>query len=121
MWAATRRAPSSSPDATEGDTAVTASARSPSARWASAATTLESTPPENATTARPSSAIRASSSAVIVRRRQRSRPDRLDRLAADLRRARAVRVLGREVHDAAVEPADLHAHGLARDLDGPGL
>ena len=46
-------APSSSPAATAGDTAVTASARGPSARAATAATSDESTPPENATTALP--------------------------------------------------------------------
>ena len=39
MCSATRSAPSSSPVATAGDTAVTASALSPRARWASAATT----------------------------------------------------------------------------------
>ena len=46
---ATSRAPSSSPVASAGETAVTASARSPSARAASAATRDESTPPEKAT------------------------------------------------------------------------
>ena len=61
--------------ATAGETAVTASALSPSARWASAATTDESTPPENATTTLPSSAMRASSArsrAPCVRRRDRA-------------------------------------------------
>ena len=48
---ATARAPSSSPVASAGDTAVTASARSPSTRAAIDATNDESTPPENATSA----------------------------------------------------------------------
>ena len=61
---ATPRAPSSSPVASAGDTAVTASARSPRARAASAATSDESTPPENATTQLPTERILVSSSAV---------------------------------------------------------
>ena len=62
--AATRLAPSSSPVASAGETAVTASARSPSARAASAATRDESTPPENATTALPRRPMRPSSSSI---------------------------------------------------------
>jgi hypothetical protein len=55
--AATPRAPSSSPVARAGETAVTANARSPSARAASAATSEESTPPEKATIADSSGSI----------------------------------------------------------------
>src|SRR3954452_17567436 len=117
MCSATRRAPSSSPCATEGETAVTASAPSPSARCASAATTDESTPPENATTTDPSGAIRASSRPSMALT-QRFGPHDLHRLARDAGGPLTVGVLGGEVDDLAVEAADLDAHGFARDLDG---
>src|SRR5213593_914227 len=53
MRPATRRASSSSPGGSEGETAVTARARGPKARAATAATSAESAPPEKATTAPP--------------------------------------------------------------------
>src|SRR5207247_371258 len=56
---ATLRASSSSPGGSEGETAVTARAREPSARAATAATSAESAPPEKATTAPPVSASTA--------------------------------------------------------------
>src|SRR4051794_29311697 len=128
MWCATRLAPSSSPCATAGETAVTARARSPSVRWAIAATTELSTPPENATTALPSAATRASSApkgsdplGLGMGCGEGLRPDRLDGGVGDAGGALAVGVLGGEVDHAAVEAADLDAHGLARDLDGPRL
>ena len=65
MAAATVRAPSSSPLASAGETAVTASARSPSTRAEAAATSEESTPPEKATRALGVVAIAASSSASV--------------------------------------------------------
>src|SRR5688500_7004477 len=117
MCFATLRAPSSSPVATAGETAGAARAVSPSARWAIAATTDESTPPEKATTAWPRAATRASSRS-SMRLTHRHTPHDLDRGVGDLRRALAVGVLGREVDDLAVQPADLDADGLAGDLDG---
>ena len=56
-----------------------------------------------------------------VRRGERLRPDRLHRRPVTPRGALAVGVLGREVDDLAVEPADLHAHLLAADLHGAAL
>src|SRR4051812_47660032 len=106
MWAATRCAPSSSPAATLGDTAVTASALSPSARWAIAATTEESTPPEKATTASPSAAMRASS-ASSMGLAHRLRPHGLRRRAGDAGGAFDVGVFGGEVHDPAVQSSHL--------------
>src|SRR3954451_22476145 len=106
MCAATRCAPSSSPAATAGETAVTASARSPSARYAIAATTDESTPPENATTAWPSAATSASSRSSMGLT-HRLAPDDFDGRVGDAGGTFAVGVLGREVDDLAVAPTDL--------------
>src|SRR4051794_12549928 len=111
MCAATRRAPSSSPSATLGETAVTASARSPRARYASAATTDESTPPENATTALPSEVKGSGPLSTGMGFAQGLGPDRLDGRVGGARDALAVGVLGRQVHHAPVEPADLDADG----------
>src|SRR4051794_33652717 len=126
--AATRRAPSSSPAATDGETAVTASAWSPRARAASAATTDESTPPENATTAEPSTRNRPSSLVkgsdplcTVIGRGQGSCPDRLGGCVDDAGGALAVGVLGGEVDDAPVEAADFDPDRLAGDLDRPGF
>src|SRR5262249_55776243 len=99
MCLATRRAPSSSPSATAGATGVTARARSPSASYASAATTDESTPPLNATT--------ALSSCSSMRRRHRLRPDDLHGRVGDPRGALAIGVLGRDVDDLPVQPPEL--------------
>src|SRR5689334_15391889 len=101
MCAATRRAPSSSPAATLGETAVTASAFAPSARCAIAATTEESTPPENATTTVPSGCTRASSSLLkesdplctVMGLAEGSGPHGLDRLTGGAGGALAVGVL----------------------------
>src|SRR3954451_12539920 len=115
---ATALAPSSSPVANAGDTAVTARARAPSARYAAAATSDESTPPENATTTPPRSplttATRSSSDAIVHRRRDRLCPDRLHRPRAGPRERGAIVVLWRNVHDAVAELPQLHAHGSAR-------
>src|SRR3712207_285661 len=116
MWRATRSAPSSSPVATDGDTAVTALALSPSARYAMAATTDESTPPENATTARPRAATRCSSRSSMGLT-HRLGPHDLDRRVGDAGGPLAVRVLRGEVDDLAVQPADLDPDGLPGDLD----
>src|SRR5690242_18473201 len=109
--AATLRAPSSSPVARAGETAVTARARSPRTRADAAATSEESTPPENATSALGAVAIVASSSAsvgiVAVLRRggrgERLGPDLLDRPAGRGGDGGAVVVLGRDVHDPALK------------------
>src|SRR5687768_9363820 len=116
MWAATRLAPSSSPLATEGETAVTALAWSPSARYAIAATTDESTPPQNATTAWPSAATRASSRSSMGLTHCLP-PDHFHRGVGDAGGALAVGVLGGEVDDLAFEAADLDPHRFAGDLD----
>src|SRR5688572_4497487 len=129
---ATARAPSSSPTASAGETAVTASARSPSARAASAATSDESTPPEKATIALPSLAIRrsirlsssrAGSGGVelslpppVLDPRKSRRPPGLGGPAGPGRDRRAVVVLGSDVDRLSIEPADLDPHPLARDL-----
>src|SRR5512132_4385843 len=122
--AATARAPSSSPVASAGDTAVTASARSPSTRADAAATSEESTPPENATTALGAVAIVASSSPSEViellvrtgsRHREGLRPDLFDWSAGRCGGRRTVVVLGHEVHDGAVQQTDLDADRLALD------
>src|SRR5690242_18740379 len=113
MASATCRAPSSSPVASAGDTAVTASAPSPSARAASAATSDESTPPEKATIALPRSAMRASSRSTIEllpRRPRRRVPHRAGGLAGLGGHRGAVVVLRRHLERAAIEAADLHAH-----------
>src|SRR3954470_11479307 len=117
---ATERAPCSSPVARAGETAVTARARSPSARAASAATSDESTPPENDTTALPRPASRCSSlvcsSAVPMpltvgaRGRERTRPPLLDRPAGALGERRAVVVLGRDVDQLVAQPAAFDPH-----------
>ena len=114
------RAPSSSPVASAGETAVTASARSPSARAASAATSEESTPPENATTALPRSAIRRSSSLERASRARLYEPPSasaqtdLHGPAAAARDRGAVVVLGRDVDDPAVEAPELDPHRFPR-------
>src|SRR3954470_17593750 len=116
---ATLSAPCSSPVASAGETAVTASALSPSARAASAATSEESTPPEKATIALPRSAMRASSRStteLLPRRGGRRVPDGAGRLTRFRSHRRAVVVLGRHVEGAAVEAADLHAHVAAGHL-----
>ena len=129
MESATARAPSSSPVASAGETAVTASARGPSARAASAATSEESTPPENATIAPSNRSSRAlepvaelSSVVAIVSSRvgggERARPDGLNGSADPGRERRAVVVLRREVDDLAAKPAALDAHRAAGDVDG---
>src|SRR5919204_4175672 len=109
----TERAPSSSPLASAGETAVIASALSPSARAASAATSDESTPPENATIALPRRAMRDSITSTIEflsRRRSRRVPHRARGFARLRGHGRAVVVLRRHVQRAAVEAAHLHAH-----------
>src|SRR4029077_3751629 len=113
--AATERAPSSSTVASAGETAVTAMARPTSALAAAAATRDESTPPENATSALGVVAIVASSSASVGilgvlasgGGRERLGPDLFDRSARRGGDRGAVVVLGRDVHDPAVEEADL--------------
>src|SRR5262245_7523503 len=123
--AATVRAPSSSPVASAGETAVTASARSPKTRADTAATREESTPPENATSALGAVAIARSSSASVgivdVRdgggRSERLGPDLLDRSAGGGRDRGAVVVLGRDVHDPALEQPDLDADRVTVDID----
>src|SRR4029079_8127660 len=123
--AATERAPSSSPVASAGETAVTARARSPSARAAAAATRDESTPPEKATSALGAVAIVPSSSASVGildvlasgGDRECLGPDLFDRSAGLGRDGGAVVVLGRDVHDPAVEEADLDADRVTFDLD----
>src|SRR5215213_4105522 len=123
--AATLLAPSSSPVATAGDSAVIASACSPRTRAATAATSDESTPPENATIALGVAATDASRSASAGigpdpsrRRGERRRPDLLHRTTELGGDVRAVVVLGRGVHDAALEARHLHAHLMTVDLDG---
>src|SRR3954470_25039955 len=98
-----------------------------------AATTDESTPPENATTALPSAPTRASRAgrevteyvsgipSDFVAGSERLGPDDLHRRAADLSRPRAVGVLGREIDHPAIELADLDPDRLASDLDGEAL
>src|SRR6476661_5824360 len=122
--AATARAPSSSPVASAGDTAATASARSPSTRAEAAATSEESTPPENATTTLVVDAIVASSSTSEViellartggRHREGLRPDLFDGTAGRGGGRSAVVVLGHQVDDGAVQETDLDADRLALD------
>src|SRR5512132_3376637 len=122
--AATARAPSSSPVASAGDTAVTASARSPSTRAEAAATSEESTPPENATTTLVVDAIVASSSASEViellprtgsRHREGLRPDLFDGTARCGGGRSAVVVLGHQVDDGAVQQTDLDPDRLPLD------
>src|SRR4249920_379990 len=126
--AATDRAPSSSPSASAGDTAVTASARSPSTRCATAATSEESTPPEKATTAPSAVATTASSSPSDIARLphrlgERLGPDLLHRPPRRRRDGGAVVVLRRHVDHPAVEQADLDPDRTTVDLDllGPAL
>src|SRR5262245_47695856 len=125
---ATRRAPSSSPFASDGETAVIATARSPSPRWAAAATTEESTPPENATTAPPAEAARSASwarvafasigrSAISVGGGERGGPHLLDGTAGLGGDGGAIVVFGRDVDDAAVEQAELHPHAVPQHVD----
>src|SRR6476659_9439549 len=112
--AATARAPSSSPVASAGETAVTASARSPKTRPATAATSEESTPPEKATRALGAVAIVASSSASVGifdvlrggSRGERLGPDLLDRPAGRRCDSGTVVVLRRDVHDPPLEQTD---------------
>src|SRR5690242_6084154 len=111
--AATVRAPTSSPVASAGETAVTASARSPRTRAAAAATSDESTPPEKATSALGAVAIVASRSASVGievgcrrGRGERLGPYLLHRSSGRRRDGRAVVVFGRDIDDAAVEHAD---------------
>src|SRR6476646_5976828 len=123
--AATVRAPSSSPVARAAETAVTASARSPSTRAAAAATSEESTPPENATSALGAVAIAASSSAsvgifdVLGRggRCERLGPDLLDGPAGRGGDGGAVVVLRSDVHDPAFEEPDLDPDRVTLDVD----
>src|SRR3954471_3109801 len=122
--AATLRPPASSPVATAGDSAVTASARSPSVRAATAATSDESTPPENATIALGVPATDAARSASVCirpdpprRGGERRRPDLLHRTTQLGGDTRAVVVFGPDVHDAALDGRDLHAHLVTLDLD----
>src|SRR3954468_21000910 len=122
--AATARAPSSSPVARAGETAVTASARSPSTRAAAAATSEESTPPENATSALGALAIVASrsSSAGIELLRLRGRgeglgPDLLDRPAGHGGDCGAIVVLGGDVHTPALEQPDLDTDRVPADVN----
>src|SRR5690349_24898724 len=122
--AATVRAPSSSPVARAGETAVTANTRSPNTRAAAAATSDESTPPENATSALGAVAIAASSSAsvgieVSCRRGRGERfgPDLLDGSARRGGDGGAVVVLGGDVDNAVVEEPYLDPHGVAVDVD----
>src|SRR6476661_2688618 len=122
--AATARAPSSSPVASAGDRAVTASARSPSTRAEAAATSEESTPPENATTALGVAAMVASSSSSEViellvrtsgRHREGLRPDLFDGTAGRGGGRSAVVVLGHQIDDGAIQQSDLDADRLALD------
>src|SRR5262245_57433070 len=123
--AATVRAPSSSPVASAGETAVTARARSPKTRADTAATSEESTPPENATSALGAVAIAVSSSASVGifdvqrggGRGERLSPDLLDGPAGGGRDRGAVIVLGRDVHNTALKQADLGADNVAADVD----
>ena len=96
---------------------MTASARGPSARAASAATSDESTPPEKATITRSSGSSRSHRRAIsslvvsvamgssLARGRERARPYGLHRAADALGGREAVVMLGREVDELAVEPA----------------
>ena len=125
--AATQRAPSSSPVASAGETAVTASARSPSARCgerrdergvdAARERDDATLPSSREPLPRAAVAMPALTSRLPRGRGERRGPDRLHRRAGAARRARAVVVLGREVDDRAVEQADLDAHAAAVDLD----
>src|SRR5215218_6858461 len=128
MAFATSRAPTSSPVASAGDTAVIASAFGPSARAAIAATSEESTPPENATIAEPSSATCASTRArssiavqLLLGRVEREPPDRLGRLAEGPGSRGDVVVLRRDVDDLAVQAAQLHGDRATLDGDGADL
>src|SRR5262245_39921916 len=128
---ATRRAPSSSPSASDGETAVIATARSPSPRYPAAATTEESTPPENATTAPCVEAASAASlvspsvasirSEVAIGGGEPAGPDLLDGTAGLGGDGGAVVVFGRDVDDAAVEQAEFHPHAVAEHLDFANL
>src|SRR5437899_3261587 len=121
---ATPRAASNSPVANAGDTAVTASARPRSARHAAAATSDESTPPENATTTLRSTAriaSRSSNDAISHRGCHRLGPDRLDRPGSEPCERGAVVVLGRDVHDAPADRRDLDAHLPAVEFHPPLL
>src|SRR5262245_24880040 len=124
---ATRRAPSSSPFASDAETAVIATARFPSPRCAAAATTEESTPPENATTAPPVEAARPASCVsvafgsiglpVSIGGGERGCPHLLDGAAGLGGDGGAVVVFGRDVDDAAIQQPELHAHAVAEHVD----
>src|SRR5262249_22743527 len=121
--AATVRAPSSSPVASAGETAVTARARSPKTRADTAATSEESTPPENATSALGAVAIAVSSSASVgifdgQRGRGPRRPPTPSQPVRPVggRDGGAVIVLGRDVHTTALKRADLGADNVAADV-----
>src|SRR5262245_55666184 len=124
--AATRVAPSSSPSASDGETAVIATARFASPRCAAAATTEESTPPENATTAPPVEAARSASrvsaafasigSAVSIGGGERGGPHLLDGTTGLGGDGGAVVVFGRDVDDAAVHEPELDPHAVAEHI-----
>src|SRR5438093_6204804 len=125
---ATVRAPSSSPVASAGETAVMAIDRSPSTRAAAAATSEESTPPENATMALGTVPIAASSSASALIcvlgvggdrgccRRERFGPDLLDGTSCRGGHPGTVVVLRCEVDDSTVQKTDLDADPSPVDL-----
>src|SRR5207247_733616 len=120
------RAPSSSPVASAGETAVTANERSPRTRTAAAATKDESTPPEKATMAllvstrqssrSPSVGIEASSFET-ARGRECITPHLLDGSTGQGGNRRAIIMLRHRVDDSAVEHAELHPHAMSVDLD----
>src|SRR5262245_50683313 len=128
---ATRRAPSSSPFASDGETAVIATTRSPKPRCAAAATTDESTPPENATTVPSIEAARSASrvsvalgsigSAVSIRGGERGGPHLLDGAAGLGGDGGAVVVFGRDVDDPAVEEPELDPDAVPEHVDLPHL
>src|SRR5947209_8109971 len=119
---ATRRAPSSSPVASAGETAVTANERSPRTRAAAAATKDESTPPENATMALAVFARHLSRSSIVgieapsfetARCCERRTPHLLHGTAGQRGNRSAVIVLGDRVDHSAVEHAELHPHAMS--------
>src|SRR5262245_32103167 len=124
---ATRRAPSSSPFASDAETAVIATARSPSPRCAAAATSEGSTPPENGTTAPPVEAARSASritvafgsigSAVPIGGGKRGRPHLLDGAAGLGGDGGAVVVFGCDVDDAAVQQPELDPDAVPQHVD----
>ena len=116
---ATERAPVSSPVASAGETAVTASARSPERalgegrdeRGVDAARERDD---DAAELAQPLLDPFLRRSRAGLRGGQRGRPDALDGPSERRGGARAVVVLGCEVDDLAVQQAELDAHAVAR-------